>query len=168
MIQIRPAQPDDANAIIHLVRQIIAEPASNLLLSEGEFNYTEDEEREILRQCSQSENSLYLVAEEGQTLTGMLHCTGGSRKATRHETTLSMSIAKAYRNQGLGSKLLEEAIAWAKANPRITRMDLVVFERNQAAMHLYSKFGFEVEGHHRHTIYRDGEYLDSISMALVW
>ena len=168
MIIIRPAIADDAAQLIKLMQQVVAEPHSNLLRSEGEFNYTVEEEQEILRRCNESANSLYLVAVDGDLLVGSLHCGGGSHKATLHECKLSMSVAQAYRNQGVGGRLLSEAIAWAKSNPNLSRMDLVVFERNQAAIHLYEKFGFEVEGHHRHTIWRDGQYLDTISMAMVW
>jgi hypothetical protein len=38
---------------------------------------------------------------------------------------------------------------------------------NAAAIALYEKFGFEIEGSHRRLAYRDGEYVDSYSMARV-
>jgi hypothetical protein len=38
-------------------------------------------------------------------------------------------------------------------------------KRNAAAIALYEKFGFEVEGTHRRLAFRDGEYVDAYSMA---
>ena len=37
---------------------------------------------------------------------------------------------------------------------------------NDAAIHIYEKLGFEVEGRRRKAFKRDGEYIDSLTMAL--
>jgi putative acetyltransferase len=47
----------------------------------------------------------------------------------------------------------------------VSRIELLVFERNEAAIHLYRKFGFVVEGRRRKAIFRDGKYLDDLMMA---
>jgi putative acetyltransferase len=36
---------------------------------------------------------------------------------------------------------------------------------NSAAVALYEKLGFEIEGTHRRLAFRDGEYVDAYSMA---
>jgi hypothetical protein len=40
-------------------------------------------------------------------------------------------------------------------------------ERNAAAIALYEKFGFEMEGTHRRYAFRDGAYVDAYSMARI-
>jgi len=42
-----------------------------------------------------------------------------------------------------------------------------VYVDNTAAIALYEKVGFEVEGTHRRLAFRDGEYVDSYSMARI-
>ena len=46
-----------------------------------------------------------------------------------------------YRNQGLGSRLLGEAVAHAR-NLGLPRLSLICFERNEGAMRLYRRLGY--------------------------
>ncbi len=43
---------------------------------------------------------------------------------------------------------------------------LHVYARNTRGIHVYEKFGFQVEGRRRAAIYQDGEYLDDLVMGL--
>jgi putative acetyltransferase len=78
-----------------------------------------------------------------------------------------VSVGAEWRNRGGGNALMTQAIAWARSTGVVRRMELVVFARNSAAIHLYEKFGFVVEGRWRQTVYRNGEYLDDLMMALL-
>jgi RimJ/RimL family protein N-acetyltransferase len=78
-----------------------------------------------------------------------------------------MSIDKGWRDQGVGSKLMARAVEWAKGTGVVSRVELLVFTRNEMAIHLYQKFGFLVEGRQRRAIFRNGEYLDNLLMALL-
>jgi putative acetyltransferase len=78
-----------------------------------------------------------------------------------------MSVDQDWRGQGIGSLLMANAIEWAKGTGAIKRITLMVFARNEVAIHLYQKFGFEIEGKHRKAIFRDGMYLDNLTMALL-
>lgn len=49
----------------------------------------------------------------------------------------------------------------------LTRIEPSVYTDNAAAVVLYEKFGFEIEGAHRRYAFRNGEYLDAYSMARI-
>ncbi len=68
---------------------------------------------------------------------GELTCKGATRQALRHTVTLGMSVRKEWRNHGIGSRLLAEAIAWAHRTGIITRVELYVYDHNQAAIQMY-------------------------------
>jgi putative acetyltransferase len=47
------------------------------------------------------------------------------------------------------------------------RLELEVYTDNPAAIHLYEKHGFVIEGTLRHFGYRNSEYVDAYKMARV-
>ena len=148
-VTIREATPDDAPALLEQVRRLAEEPNIDIPLGPGEFTLTEEQERQVLAEYAAAENGVFLVAEAEGQIVGMLNCQGGKRRATRHAVTLGMSVRKEFRNQGIGGKLMERAIAWAKGTGVVTRIELAVYARNARAIHLYEWFRFEVEGRRR-------------------
>ena len=58
---------------------------------------------------------------------------------------MNIVIKKTYRNQGIGTLLLENLILLAK-DLNIFTLFLEVNEQNKPAIHLYEKFGFEKLG----------------------
>jgi L-phenylalanine/L-methionine N-acetyltransferase len=47
----------------------------------------------------------------------------------------------------------------------LVRIELEVYTDNGPAIHLYKKFGFEIEGTHRMFAFRNGVYVDVYSMG---
>jgi putative acetyltransferase len=166
-ITVREAQPADAEQLIAHVQRLSAEPGINIALSPGEFTLTVAEEQKVLTDYAKSDNSIFLVAEVDTQIVGILNCKGGTRRATHHVVTLGMSVDRAWRNQGVGSQLMARATEWARGTGIVQRVELFVFARNKMAIHLYRKFGFEVEGRLQRAMFRDGEYLDDLIMALL-
>ena len=79
-------------------------------------------------------------------IVGLVNITADQRKRVRHIGDLFIVIGKKYWNNGLGSLLLEEVVDWAQASGILRRLQLTVQTRNQAAVHLYQKNGFVIEG----------------------
>ena len=83
-----------------------------------------------------------------------------------HAAELGISTLKEFWGQGIGSRLMEEMIAYAKENG-ITKINLRVRADNERAKALYRKFGFEKEGDDRRMMEIDGEYFDGEHWGLV-
>jgi RimJ/RimL family protein N-acetyltransferase len=166
-IVIRTAQPGDAGQLLAYLRHLVAEPDLNIPLAPDELELSMQEKELVLSGFAARRNCVYLVAELDGEIIGEINLEGGQRQATRHAAVLGMSVGREWRNQGMGAALLETAIDWARGTGIITRIELNVYARNRAAIHLYRKFGFEVEGRRRQAIYRNGEYLDDLVMALL-
>jgi RimJ/RimL family protein N-acetyltransferase len=164
---IREANPSDAARMIGYMNRLSEEPDSNIEISPGEFNRPVEEEAGFLAEFAASEHSAFFVAEAGGKIVGVLNCKGSNRKAIRHAVTLGMSVDQDWRGKGIGSRLMACAIEWAKNTRTIKRIELAAFERNKIAIHLYQKFGFEIEGRRRKAGFRDGQYLDGVIMALL-
>ena len=81
------------------------------------------------------------VATAGDALVGELSLHRGEGGVV----VLGMLVARDWRRKGIGSRLVEAAIAWAQARPEIVRIDLAVFTHNRPALLLYLKHGFHRE-----------------------
>ncbi len=83
----------------------------------------------------------------------------------RHSGHFRMAVRDDWRGRGVGTKLMEAALDLADNWLGLTRLDLRVFAANEAAIALYRKFGFEMEGTHKRFALRAGEYTDAHVMA---
>jgi ribosomal protein S18 acetylase RimI-like enzyme len=82
----------------------------------------------------------------------------------RHSGVLGMGVAAAHRGRGIGSALLRAAIETAAARG-LTRIELVVRADNAAAIALYARHGFELEGRLHRYLLVDGVVYDALQMA---
>ena len=121
----------------------------------------------MISEMNRATNSLCLVAEDDGRIVGQLMLQGGKRRNVRHAATLGITVGREHRGQGVGRRLMEYAIDWARAGGVVTRIELNVFVRNSNAIRLYESCGFVVEGRRRRSIHRDGEYMEDLVMALL-
>lgn len=71
----------------------------------------------------------------------------GKKNGYRYRKQLNidaMGVLEEYRNQGIGTKLLEFIKEYAKDN-NFTDLRLTVNEENENARHLYEKMGFKIK-----------------------
>lgn len=63
----------------------------------------------------------------------------------------------------------EALLDWARANPAVHKIELLVRAENLPAVALYRAFGFVEEGRLRDRVrLSDGRYVDDVSMAMVF
>lgn len=80
---------------------------------------------------------------------------------------LGMFVAPDSRGKGVGSALMQACLDWVRTAGG-HKVTLTVFPHNQAALALYSKFGFTTEGTLRRQFRRrNGELWDGTIMGLV-
>jgi L-phenylalanine/L-methionine N-acetyltransferase len=108
---------------------------------------------------------LFIVAERGGEVVGNAGCHPLQQVRRRHAAHIGMAVAKHAQGQGVGSALMAAIIDWADNWAQLLRLELTVYDDNAAALALYRKFGFVVEGTHRAYALRDGAYTDTLFMA---
>ena len=144
--EIRQANTGDAAALLAYMAALTAETDIDIPLQPGEFHYTLEEEAAFLQKYASTDNCLFLVAEREGEIIGELTLNGGNLHAMHHTAILGMTVRRPWRGKGVGSALLASALNWARQNGILKRIELYVYARNQAAIHLYQKYGFEFEG----------------------
>ena len=108
---------------------------------------------------------LFIVAERDGSVVGNAGLTPVHGVRRRHAMGLGLSVAHAAQGQGVGNALMQALVDWADRWANVLRLELTVFTDNAAAIALYRKFGFEIEGTHRAYALRDGAYADVLAMA---
>lgn len=82
-----------------------------------------------------------------------------------HSAWLMLGVREAAQGRGVGSSLMHILIATAKIFVGLQRLQLTVFSDNEAGIALYHKFGFIIEGRHRHFARRGDDFVDAFTMA---
>jgi L-amino acid N-acyltransferase YncA len=150
---VRPAQAGDARAMAELFAAVAAERDG--IATEPPVDV--DERAAVFAATAGGS----VVASAGGRVVGMIHV-----EASRHGFgEFGMLVDRDWRGRGVGSALVEAAIAWARA-AGLHKLCLEVFPHNAAGIALYRRAGFTQEGR-RVAQYRraSGELWDTIVMG---
>ncbi|MGI6117230.1 MAG: GNAT family N-acetyltransferase [Bilifractor sp.] len=142
-IEIREILPGDAEQTLIFTRKTGGE-SDNLTFGEEGLPITLSAEQEYLQSVHEDEHSVMMGAFAGKRLIGSGSLSGMPRRMS-HRAELGLSVRKEYWNQGIGSRLLESLIRYAREN-RIELIYLDVRSDNSSAIHLYKKYGFRKTG----------------------
>jgi RimJ/RimL family protein N-acetyltransferase len=165
LLLIRQAAPGDARALLDYI-ECIAGESDFLSFGPGEFELTEAEEKEYLRQSQAADDQLYLVGWIGESLVSSLTFSAGRCPRLRHSGEFGLSVRKAYWGLGIGALMLDALVDWAAATGIIKKINLRVRTDNPRAIELYQRKGFVVEGTISRAMRLDGIYYDHYWMGL--
>jgi putative acetyltransferase len=76
-----------------------------------------------------------------------------------------MSVRDDWQGRGIGTALMAAAVDLSDNWLNYTRLELTVYTDNAAALALYRRFGFEIEGTLRNYAFRGGRFIDAYTMA---
>lgn len=157
-LKIRPLHPEDVDDLHYLWghpqvgRTTMQLPSQELWLAE---NRVENRPPGYHR----------LVADLNGQVVGSIAFGIKQNPRMRHVGHLGMMVAPDYWGLGIGSRLMAAVVDLADNWLNIKRLELEVHTDNPAAVHLYEKFGFEIEGTKRFHTYGDGRWTDTYLMA---
>ena len=155
---IRSAEPEDAPGMLQYMKIMLGETPF-LMRTPEEFNYTAEEEADILAGRRNDPRGLMLVAElDGQIIANAAISSHGAKSRLLHRAELGISVLKDYWRRGIGSALMERLIAFAEQSG-YEQIELTVESKNRRALGLYLRYGFMVYGTRPHGMkYPDGSY----------
>lgn len=168
LFQIRSAISLDAPDLLALAAKVSLEDERTILTSREEFRrITLASEEAWVASFIEHMYKILLVAEVKNKIVGILDCTCGSYDRNSHVARLGMAVAKEYRGQGIGKKLLQCVTTWAKSTGHIEKLELQVYTGNARAISMYQKTGFKEEYISPKAVkFGTNDYLDSIHMGL--
>ena len=116
---IRLVKETDAEAIMNIRKEIILSETTTkfFIVSPKKLPNDMNAEREKIRKSNEKGN-LYIVYEVDGKVVGFLIFNRYELERLQHAGTMGMGIKEAYCNQGIGTKLIEFLISWAKRAER--------------------------------------------------
>jgi len=153
-IDVRPAEPRDAEAVAAIYNHGIAE-------RQATFETRPRRANEILGWLEEGRPFIVAAGEEG-TILGFARVSAYStRRAYAGVGEHAVYVAPAARGRGVGGKLLE-ALAHASENAGYYKLTSRVFTTNEASLKLHRAAGFTEVGIQKHHGRLDNEWKDTV------
>ena len=161
---LRSPAAEDAEGMLSYLRKTSGE-TSFMARYEDEVTMTADEEGAFLSAIiDDSKTAMIAAFINGQLVANVGLSKVAPREKYLHRTELGISIIKDYWGLGLGTAMMQAAIAAAKAMG-YEQLELEVVTENLRVVALYQRFGFETFGVREHSFkFRDGSYCSEYLM----
>lgn len=162
LLCIRPAQKSDKTVLAQNIQSVCDE---KIYLMTDEFIVTEEWQKILENSIDEQNRRLLIVPEINDSVIGHLRLFPewfGPKGF--HVGQIGMAILKKFRNQGIGSELLNYALNWAKF-VGLKKLTASIFGTNDSALNLFKKFSFIQEGRKSQQFFVDGRYIDEILYA---
>lgn len=157
--------PEDAQQFLEL-NCTLDDETKWMLLEPGERTTTAEQIRNRIEHTLKKDNEAVFVVEVENMLVGYASVIGGHLNRTKHKASVVTGILQEYAGKGVGSRLFDSLMLWAKESP-LRRLELTVMIHNERAIALYQKFGFQIEGRQKGSLMVDGVLVDEFGMALL-
>ncbi|MFW9959189.1 MAG: GNAT family N-acetyltransferase [Candidatus Odinarchaeota archaeon] len=156
---LRLLMPDDKEQLLSMVTSLSSDA---LMWSNPPY----DEER-INRWMSGTKSGLSIVAVFENKIVGIVAIHQFTRPRERGIGDMMIYIHQDFHGVGLGTVMTENLLVLAKRKG-LHKVGLEVVEDNDAAVRLYKKLGFEIEGTKRDAYYgADGKYHNVLVMGIL-
>ena len=162
---IRPAQPGDSCSIIDTVRSNAMERSYVLMEHYGK---DVESEREYISGLDGAK-SLLIVAAAGDEVVGCLaalQADAGRRPEPTHILHLGLHLREAFRGLGIGTHLLDYAVAWA-VEKGFKKLEANIFTTNKHSLGMFTKAGFVEEGVRKNRIQVGREFISEVLMGKI-
>ena len=160
-VSVRHAEPEDYEAM----HRIMSGPKA----AAGTLQLPLQSAEAWRKRLAEPPEGLFLLVAcvDGEVVGSLSLSTDPTRWRMRHTGSIGMAVRDDWQGKGVGTALMGAALDLADNWLNLRRIELSVYVDNSAAVALYKRFGFEIEGTHRRYAFRDGEYVDAYSMARI-
>lgn len=163
-IKIREVELFDYKELLDTVK-IAMNETDFLSCSGNELNLDYEDEKKYINDLKTSKSKKMFVATYKGKLVGGIDFRGSDFKRSKHYGTIGLFVLKKYWAKGIGTKLIDTIIDWAKENG-IKKINLEVVINNKRAIELYERKGFKLEGNIEMGKLIDNEFIDMLIYGL--
>jgi len=160
-VTIRPARQDDITGIVGTMRQVTDD--GTYIEAESVASQL-DYEGSLLRH-NEFESRVFFVATVEDEVVGWVHLEVPEIEKLRHTAELTVGLVTEYRGEGIGSRLVERALDWAREQGLVKVYNSIP-ATNEAALEFFEALGGEIEAVREDHYRIDGEPVDETMMGI--
>jgi len=157
---IRPACPDDFEGLVKLIREVSAESTYVVAESVAEQLLYDD----AVMRHNTVQSRVVFVATVDDEVVGWCHLDLSQLEKLRETAKLTVGVAADYRDEGIGSQLIERGTDWARANG-YRKLYNSVPAVSEGALSFLEAHGWQTEGIRRNHYTVDDEQVDEVMMS---
>ena len=161
-VTIRPAVQSDFDELVAVMREVTQEEA--YLTAESVVELLDDEE--VLLRNDKREFRMFFVATVADRVVGWVHLRSPNFAKLRHTAELTMGVEAEYRGHGIGSRLMEHGLEWARTNG-YEKVYQSLPATNQDAVRFLERHNWETEAVRKAHFKIDDEYVAEQQMAVM-
>ncbi|RJP67035.1 MAG: GNAT family N-acetyltransferase [Ignavibacteriales bacterium] len=165
MIDYREISESDSKSFLDLMLKL-DEETDFMMYEVGERSRSVQLQSDEIKKIISSNNSTIYLALDNKIPVGFIVAEGGTFKRNAHCCYLAIGVLKNYSGRGIGKTLFSKIFDWGDKH-NIIRFELTVMCHNEAAVNLYKKLGFEIEGVKRTSLIINGKRIDEFYMSKV-
>jgi RimJ/RimL family protein N-acetyltransferase len=163
-LEIRRGIVTDAPKLVPLVDKCAGQ-SDFLTFNSGEY-ITNDAQRDLIIEHAEDKNGLLLIAEINEQLVGTLIFRRRKRPKVSHGGEFGIIVEQGSWGLGIGKRLIQELMQWAKEIGEVRKINLIVRDDNERGIALYKTLGFVEEGRMRRESFSKGIFYDAIFMGI--
>ena len=163
MLNVRLAVEEDAAGFLEAMQS--AEGSNFMLFGPGERNLSVENAVKLIHVLKREENAL-AVAILNEQVVGYIILKGETISRVKHRASIVIGVHEAARGKGVGQALFSFIHELAKERG-LHRLELTVMAHNEAALHLYQKMGYVIEGKRKHSLVVNEEFVDEFALAKI-
>jgi ribosomal protein S18 acetylase RimI-like enzyme len=129
------------------------------------LNDVDEKWMNYIKSSLENKESIMLCAFSEDKIVGSVTVIWSNRIKTKHVAQLvGMFVSPEFQRQGIGKKLVSEAIEELRKLSQFIKVKLDVVSENDKAIKLYENAGFKKVGELHKELFIDGKYYDLITM----
>lgn len=164
-ILLRSPEVEDAQKMLLYLSTTAMESDYMVRMPEECRNDLKEEEVWLENMIKNQRQGMIVADHENQIIGSVSYAPVLDRIKIKHRAGLGIALFKEYQGIGLGSILMEEVLCEIK-KAGFEQVELEVVSKNEKAIQLYQKFGFEKVGCIPHGFkLKNGQYMDLIMMV---
>lgn len=163
-LEIRKIHDDDAYEVVDVWTRMGGE-TENLTFGLEDFYFTPEQQKNFIKNISYRENCLYICGLIDGRIVSVLSFMTSSNKRLMHRGDLGIGVLKDSWGIGVGNALMDYFFRWAASTGTVKKVDLEVRDDNTAAIALYKKWGYKIEGKIERGMCINGRFCDLYHMG---